>query len=327
MLGLNVMRALVVRLQALAEEFHCAFRSSITTNGLELSDVAATELVRDLGVKEFLITLDGPAEIHDVRRPTKGGGGTFKRVFANTVSLARREDLGADVSIRCNVDRRNAHGVSRLIHALADARVLHRICDFFVAPVHDWGNDAGSLALPEKEFAEQEITWLAELVALGFISPRLIPRREAIRCIAVQPRAFLVDPYGQLFNCTEASLVPVPPPQRMAISNALGEKNIGRQLSVLSSSATYAIGDLSSGEQPDRRQLLGNFNSRLARGEYSCPTCRMLPVCGGACPKRWLEGSVPCPSAKYNIEARLLLGYAVFRLGAGPPQNLAKGHK
>jgi uncharacterized protein len=40
----------------------------------------------------------------------------------------------------------------------------------------------------------------------------------------------------------------------------------------------------------------------------------MLPVCGGACPKAWLEGHRPCPSAKWNIESRLLLSYAASRI-------------
>lgn len=311
LLGLSVMRTLAPRFRALAEEFHCEFQSGITTNGLDLDDAVAAELVHSLGVREFLITLDGPAELHDARRPAKGGGGTFARIFAHVASLARREDLAAAVTIRCNVDRRNVDGVSRLIQMLADAGVLDRLRDFFVAPVHDWGNDAGSLALSPTEFAERETVWLAELAARGFNSPKLIPRRETIRCVAVTQHSFLVDPYGQLFNCTEASLVAAPPPAAVAAA-------VGRQLPLLSTSAAYAIGDLSGGEQPERRQILGDFNARVSRGEYPCATCRMLPVCGGACPKQWLEGNVPCPSAKYNIEARLLLGYALARLDAEP---------
>ena len=74
LLGLDVMRALVPRLRALADEFACEYRSLIVTNGLMLSDTLAAELVKDLGIREFQITLDGPAEIHDARRRMKGGG-------------------------------------------------------------------------------------------------------------------------------------------------------------------------------------------------------------------------------------------------------------
>ncbi len=321
LLGLNVMRALVPRLRALAEEFGCEYRSLIITNGLNLSDTLSVELVRDLGIREFQITLDGPAEIHDGRRPMKNGDGTFDRIFANTVALARREDLEASVLIRCNVDRRNVDGVGDLIQALARERILHRITDFYFNPVHDWGNDAGRLALPKQAFAEQEIEWLAELIALGSTPPRLIPRRRLINCMALTPQSELVDPYGQLFNCTEGCLLPAPLPQRIGAASTFGPENLAVRLPLASTSATYVIGDLASGEQPGRRQLLGDFNARVARGEYACSTCKLFPVCGGCCPKHWLEGGTPCPSAKHNIEARLLLSYAVSRLDAELARN------
>jgi hypothetical protein len=73
------------------------------------------------------------------------------------------------------------------------------------------------------------------------------------------------------------------------------------------------LGTLKDGVAEERRELLGNFNSRVAQGEYPCSSCRMLPVCGGACPKKWLEGFEPCPSAKRNIKERLLLYYSQSR--------------
>ncbi len=314
LLGLGVIRSLTPRFKALAAEHCCAYSASITTNGLALSSAVARELVADLGVRKFLIDLDGPADVHDARRPTKDGRGTFDRIFANVTSLAKRDDVHADIAIRCTVDRRNVDAVSPLIRLLAEAGVLERLLDFFAVGVYDWGNDAGSLALPKEEFAQHEARWLAELAALGFVSPRLIPKREAIRCLAVRRDSFLVDPYGQLFNCIEASLVPAPPPRPVpAPAEAVGANTLP-QLPLLSTVATYTLGDLTSGEQPQRREILSTFNERVGRGEFSCPTCRMLPVCGGGCPKHWLEGNVPCPSAKFNIESRLLLGYALARL-------------
>jgi uncharacterized protein len=321
LLGLDVIRALTPRFQALAEEFHCQYHSLITTNGLELSGEVAAELSQELGVKTFGITLDGTAETHDARRATQGGGRTFDRIFANIVSLVRREDLEAAVWIRCNVDRRNAHAVSPLIETLARERILYRLGDFYVAPVHNWGNDASRLALPKEEFAELETRWLAELIALGFTPPTLIPRRREINCMALTTHGVVVDPYGQLFSCTEASLVPAPPPTRTPGSKPANQQGSGYQLPILSTSATYALGQLRDGEQQGRRQLLGDFNARVARDEYACSTCRMLPVCGGSCPKQWLEGGVPCPSTKYNIEARLLLAYALHRLTADSLRN------
>jgi uncharacterized protein len=320
LLGLSVLRTLVPRLLALAEEFRCNYGSLMITNGLTLSDTLATELVRDLRVREFQITLDGTAEFHDARRHTKNGtSGTFERIFANIGALARRDDLRAEVIVRCNVDRRNVQGVSPLIQALARAEVLRRLADFSVAPVHDWGNDAGKYALPPEEFARLELQWLAELISLGFTPPRLIPRRRPVNCMALRPTAVLVDPFGNLYNCTEASLVPTPSPAGKAVPAHPGLTTAPYSLPLVSTAETFRIGDLKTGEQAGRRRALGDFNERVARGEYPCHSCRMLPVCGGGCPKHWLEGTPGCPSAKYNIEGRLLLSYALSRLPTTVP--------
>ena len=48
---------------------------------------------------------------------------------------------------------------------------------------------------------------------------------------------------------------------------------------------------------------------------FKCSEVPLLPACGGYCPKKWDDGDVPCPAFKYNIEQRLLLAYAIGRLG------------
>jgi uncharacterized protein len=132
--------------------------------------------------------------------------------------------------------------------------------------------------------------------------------------MAVEPAADLVDASGSLFNCTEVSYV----------SGYEGEA--GRLLAqklrlpvlpstVAGSSNVYAIGNLAHGEAPGKRHVLGNFNERVANNEYACSKCNLFPVCGGRCPKLWLEGVVPCPPAKYNIEQRLLLAYLLAGRG------------
>jgi radical SAM protein with 4Fe4S-binding SPASM domain len=71
----------------------------------------------------------------------------------------------------------------------------------------------------------------------------------------------------------------------------------------------YQIGDLNGAVHPEGRRKLGGFLDDVHSGKYPCHTCPMLPVCGGSCPKLWLEGQVPCPSAKLNIEQRMLLAW------------------
>jgi uncharacterized protein len=294
LIGLSVIRSLSRSLKALAATYHCDYEGKVVTNGLSLTDRVADELVSELSVRSIEVTLDGVSDSHDARRHTKGGGATFDRIFSNVIALARRENLPVSISVRCNVDRRNCDGVTPLLKMLADAGVAQRIT-FYVAPIHSWGNDAHKLSFTPAEFAALEIDWLSQMVQLGF-APECIPPRKPIVCLAAMPDGELVDAYGSLFNCTEVSYVPL-----------YGTPN------------RFSLGHLSTGEIAGRRNMLGDFNARVAQQEVPCWSCRMLPVCGGACPKLWQEGLEPCPSAKRNIEERLLLSYAASRMGSTTP--------
>lgn len=290
--GMSVIRTLSPRLVSLADEHACDYEASIITNGLLLNDKICTELVAQHHIRSITVSLDGIGEVHDARRHTKAGLPTFDPIFANVIRLAKRDDLNnLEIKIRSNVDSRNCDGIIALLHALAKAGVQKRI-RYYAMPIHSWGNDAHMLALSHDEYASQEIKWFCEMINLGF-SFGPIPSLKPVVCLAVEPDGLLVDAMGNLFNCTEVSYVP-----------AYGTPN------------KFNIGHVSRGEYQERRNLLGDFNARVANQEYQCSSCRMLPVCGGACPKEWMEGHVPCPSAKFNIEERLLLAYAQSRLPA-----------
>jgi uncharacterized protein len=291
LLGLSVIRTLTPQLRSLAKKFGCTYNAIIVTNGLALTEEIAEELVNDLGIDSIEITLDGVAEFHDARRMQKNGAPTFDKIFANVVTLANRQDLDIRLSIRCNVDYQNHESVTLLLKELSTAGIQKKIM-FYVAPIHSWGNDAHNLSLSKEEFAAWEITWFGKMVELGF-NVGLIPGRKPLVCMAISPNAELVDAYGNIFNCTEVSYVPT------------YSKNNENE---------YAIDHLSGKQTVGLRNRLGNFNERVSQGEYQCSTCPMLPVCGGHCPKSWLEGIEPCPSTKYNIEDRLLLTYALARI-------------
>jgi uncharacterized protein len=290
--GIGVMRSLTARLKALAAEHGCGYSASITTNGLQLSHELATELIETHNISSFTVSLDGVAEHHDLRRPRKNGQGTFERIFANVVNLASRDDERITIKLRCNVDSGNCDSVRDLLRMLAEAGVQNRL-SWYAAPIHSWGNDAHRRSLDPADFAAREIEWFCEMIRLGF-KIGFIPMPKPVVCVAVQPEGDVVDAGGNLFACTEAPYVP-----------SYGEPN------------KYSIGHVATGETNGGRAVFADFNSRVARGEYGCSTCRMLPVCGGACPKAWQDGHEPCPSAKRNIEQRLLLAYAASRLPSG----------
>ena len=332
--GLGVMRLLTERLLEVTRRFGCRYDARIVTNGLGLTPAVAEELVREMHVRKIEITLDGTAEYHDLRRATKAGLGTFERVFGNLVALARRDDLEVFLTVRCNVDQHNRDGVLPLLRRLVEAGVRDRIGAFYVSPVVNWGNDAGDRNVPREEFARWEVEWFVEMFKLGF-QVGVLPERQAANCMALAPDAELVDPEGTLFKCTEVSLVPAyeePQEDRYSCLSAAVQSSLPAtdrlgvptgQLPILDLAPAcgqsglrnrYAIGSLERGADP-ARCVFGEFPKRVREGRYPCHTCAIFPVCGGMCPKKWDDGTEPCPAVRFNIRERLLLAYAMGRIG------------
>lgn len=105
----NVVRKLVLGGAELGLQTHA------TTNGVFLhhfADVLSPTMLNDL-----IVSLDGTAEYHDLRRVPLSGAPTFSTII-NNIELAL--DKGVSVYIRPNIDRRNIDGLPKLIDFLDD---------------------------------------------------------------------------------------------------------------------------------------------------------------------------------------------------------------
>lgn len=283
--GTKIIESLSPKLLSLAAQHNLKYVSNIVTNGLLLNKKIAERLINEYSITGFEITLDGTAEFHDARRHTKKGGETFSKIYKNILDLCNNDwEKKIGVSIRCNVDKRNRDGVIPLLEKLAKDG-LNKKVSFYAAPVHSWGNDAHQLSMEKKEHADYEIEWLIKAKELGF-SGHFLPQRNKQVCMAVDNNSELVDPFGNIFHCTEISLVP---------TYEQNKKNI------------YKVGHLSEGKniKEEAELNLRDFYNEDKIKQYDCHTCEMFPVCGGACPKEWAEGRIP----KFNIKKRMILEY------------------
>ena len=112
-------------------------------------------------------------------------------------------------------------------------------------------------------------------------------------CMAVNRHALLIDPYGNLFGCTEESLVPA------YEENGINVRSCGH----ISNPSLQSVAGI-----PGRRYM--EFPDEIKEKKWPCYNCIALPVCGGKCPKEWREGRAACPSFKYNLPMRMLLYHA-----------------
>lgn len=280
--GYGAIKKLTPRILELVKKYSIAYGSKIVTNGLLLNPDVAEEIINIYKVTNFEITLDGDNIYHDQRRHTKAGGPTFDTIYTHLKALAKIPE--ANITIRANVDNRNRDGVRPLLERLK-ADNLEKRLNFYVAPIHSWGNDAHLMSAEKLQFAQWDIEWLIELQELGF-HVGFLPKRNKSLCMTVQAHNELVDPFGDVFSCTEVSLVP---------SYVKNGKNQHRLGALKDTPIVHPNGPWNS------------FYEDHTLSKFDCWNCPMLPTCGGACPKEWSEGRIPCPPTKFNIKERMLL--------------------
>jgi uncharacterized protein len=160
------------------------------------------------GLRRLQITLDGPPEIHDRRRLRGDGTGSFAAIAAN---ISAALPTGVEISLRMNVDRRNAAAMKTL-SAMIGEHGWPRYKNFsaYVSPVHGGDRD---LQMAELETAYRcdlpshpelhQIMAPARLLQrqLGsMLLTRGFPSFKASFC-GSNTGMYLFDPFGDLYPC------------------------------------------------------------------------------------------------------------------------------
>jgi uncharacterized protein len=260
-----------------------SYDAQIITNGFSLTRDLARRLVVDYKVSHAIISLDGVAEVHDRRRPTKQGRGSFDIIVANLVTFARDEVLSdCRLTVRINVGPDNASSVHELIELLADFDLAGRVSINCAAVVH-WSQTAVDHTLPREHLANLEVGWLAHLLTRGF-KTSLLPKPRPSACLASEPMSHVVATDGTIHNCT---------------MTPLAEHVV--------TPSTSPLGHLDRPEPPDGSAAQESIVALLESKHLPCRECTMLFLCQGGCPKDLESGIVPCPTFKFNLRSRLAL--------------------
>jgi uncharacterized protein len=228
------------------------YAAQIITNGYLLTPAVARRL-RDRRVRSAQITLDGPPEVHDRRRPLVNGRGTFATILANIVAVA---DI-LDVQVRVNLDDGNVADYPRLLRILADAGLAGRVGvgpAHVVTPAGGAGAPSGSYGtscLPRSGYAAVEQEFTEQAAALGFAVPGP-PRPVGAPCTAVRDNELVIGSRGEIYKCTET----------------VGDPS-------------EVVGNLLDWPQPGDRLMKWLDYDPFADDE--CRSCPALPVCMGGC--------------------------------------------
>lgn len=282
LMGYAVMRSLSARFVADAQRHGVAYTAKLVTNGALLDARKLRALHLDCRVTHIEVTVDGPAAVHEESRPLKSGQQSYARIIAAIRAAVSDPDLaGLTVSVRTNVGVHNAHLAHDFAAGMAAAGLAHPRVSFYPAPIHSWGNDVSDVALDRAEQARIELDWYAAYTTAGLTCALLPSATRPVVCTAVTAHSEVVAPDGRVYSCTEQPLVP-----------GFTEQHVGTL----------------TGLDPDALRPAGVFDDwydTLDQDRTGCGSCRLLPVCGGACPKLWREGKPPCPPLKTNLAERL----------------------
>jgi len=138
------------------EQNNMSYSASIITNGLLLDEKGWDVLVRNK-VTTAQVTIDGPEELHNVKRPLKvNKGENYTKILKN---LSKIPD-GIVVTIRINVDKKIAASLGRFMDDLYDYGIWpqkYQSFDFNAAWLRDYNeihSDVVSEFLTNEEFFE-----------------------------------------------------------------------------------------------------------------------------------------------------------------------------
>ena len=82
---------------------------AFVTNGYNLEEYV--DILKEYRIREVQVTLDGPEELHNLRRPLKGGGSTFDRI---TAGIDKALQSNITINLRVVVDRQNISALPAL---------------------------------------------------------------------------------------------------------------------------------------------------------------------------------------------------------------------
>lgn len=221
-----------------------ALVQDMSTNGTLLTRDVARRL-RQLGLASAQITLDGPPEVHDQRRYTSNGKGTFAAILHNIKDVM---DL-FDITIRVNIDRRNLDSATGLLDVLADEGLLPylRVYADFVTNTFENPPYCQSAVITELADKRRIVDVWRAFRRHGLSLPGL--RFTEGMCGNLGLNSLVVDPEGRLYACI----------------GFVGQPG-------------YALSDIE--HFAGARAGLAEQNCKPYLGCLDCP---YVPVCGGGC--------------------------------------------
>jgi len=285
LLAMDVIEELTSRIFPLIDQNGIKYTSIIVTNGYML-DQPTVDRLRRLRVSSAQVTLDGPASIHNRKRPLVNGRPSFDTIVQNLKYATGQLGIG----IRVNVDKEFTRDtVNQLLDELEAAGLRDRLSVHFalMEPATAVCSNISENCYDTVGFSSVETEFYGLLLERGFRVDKL-PSPMTVACMAQLVNAYVVDPDGDLYRCW----------------NYIGDKS-------------HTCGNIAQELNPRHPEFMRLFSFDPFEN-HKCRECNVLPLCQGACPSRRFDRNVTadqqCESWRYNLEPMLdLIAWSRWR--------------
>ncbi|NHI83389.1 MAG: radical SAM protein [Candidatus Thorarchaeota archaeon] len=251
--------------------------TSIATNGVLLTD-DITEVLKNYNCENIQITIDGPPEIHDKRRPKISGAGTFEDVIAGAQSVLRHSII---LLLRVNLDSENISYVPQFIEVLKSLKFNQPDVLIMPSPVLTTTSackDYAHYCLSSPRYASMIVSCLKEFGEQGFNVFWREARPSIHYCEALGKNARLIfDARGDAYTC---------------LAGLRREE--------------YLVGNIHNRPIIDK-SLFSKWEQRSPLQFEECMNCDIVGFCGGGCPDEAFDehgtfDAIHCPYILYSYK-------------------------
>ncbi|NIM16405.1 MAG: SPASM domain-containing protein [Candidatus Aminicenantes bacterium] len=280
LLCLDVIEKLSSEFMSLCKKNNVRYSSYIITNGTHFTPEVAKKM-KEWKVKGAQITIDGDRETHNLRRPFRGGKGSFDKIFENV-----KQTVGIiPISIRINVDAHNVDRVIGFFKELENEEWFHKnfgeMVTLHFGHVRKYTN---SCRCKDEESLKQGNFWKKELELQRHIFKsgykfNIYPDISS-GCVATSINSYVIDAKGNLYKCFNDLGVP--------------HNSVGTIFKPVTFTSLYIT------------KMVESFEK-----DTGCQKCKYLPICMGGCvdirvrAKKGEFSAKDCTGWKYYLEETL----------------------
>ncbi len=268
LLHVDILYSLSQEIHKICKDNNISYSANVITNGYFLTKEVAEKLSK-CNVDYVQITLDGPEDIHDARRPLLGGQGTYKAIIENVIACAEM----IQIVVRINIDMQNYERINEIMDAFKENNVYDKIYPYLghVEAANDSYESSKCLSLEKYSSFNLDFMFQNKLDITS-----IYPKPMGAYCGANRVNSYVIDADGYTYKCW----------------NDIGiEKN--------------RIGSLVSENFKGNTSLHSQYMLYDPTLDPRCVECKYLPICMGGCPSRRIDNVESCIEQKYTLDQYL----------------------